>query len=151
MAMAFDDRREAEQPRSIKVLGERSTTRRGVPAQSRAATARKLEEVDMPETEETTDAEMNKVAEALKPRGRAAQVNAARLREQEEREQEQTEAIAKLESRRDELVERLDKGAARIEEARAKGKDVQEWEDYWISLLRQYEQTCDKLRELASV
>ena len=65
-----------------------------------------------------------------------------------DQELERAEMVAKLEAKRDELVERLDKGSVRIEAARDQGKDVTEWEDYWISLLRQYEQICDKLKEI---
>lgn len=53
--------------------------------------------------------------------------------------------INQLEERRDKLKERLDIGAERINEARDKGKDVREWEDFWIGLLRQYEQVCKEL------
>lgn len=56
--------------------------------------------------------------------------------------------MQKLTAKRDELVGRLDNGAARIEEARAKGKDVQEWEDYWIRLLRHYEDVRDRVIEI---
>lgn len=62
--------------------------------------------------------------------------------------QEKLQTIAQLEEKRDKLVDRLDEGAARIEEERSKGKDVTAWEDYWITLLRQYETTCEKLRDL---
>lgn len=61
---------------------------------------------------------------------------------------EKAQAIARLTEKRDEYVERLDIGAAKIEQARSEGKDVTSWEDYWIQLLRQYEAVCDKLREL---
>jgi hypothetical protein len=62
---------------------------------------------------------------------------------------ERLERISALESKRDELIERLDRGAACIEEARAQGRDVSDWEDYWIQLLRNYEKVCDQLVELA--
>jgi hypothetical protein len=64
-------------------------------------------------------------------------------------EQEKQFTISRLTEKRDEYIERLDIGAAKIEEARSQGKDVTLWEDYWIQLLRQYEAVCDKLRELA--
>ncbi len=51
--------------------------------------------------------------------------------------------------KRNELIERLDRGAARIEEARAQGKNVNDWEDYWIQLLRNYEKVCDQLAEMS--
>ncbi len=151
MAMAFHERRELEE-RPVKIMGERMAVQRSgsVPARSRAATARKLEEVAEPATEL---AEEISEQVATRPRSRAAQAQAevARTRagqEAAQREQERLEVVEKLEAKRDELVERLDKGAARIEDARSKGKDVSEWEDYWIQLLRQYEQICDKLHEL---
>jgi hypothetical protein len=56
--------------------------------------------------------------------------------------------ITRLMEKRDEYVTRLDIGAVKIEEARAQGKDVSTWEDYWIQLLHQYEAVCDKLNEL---
>ena len=65
-------------------------------------------------------------------------------------QQMRLEAIARFEMRRTELVGRLDLGAQRIEEARAEGKEVTQWENHWITLLHQYEQTCDRIRELQS-
>lgn len=56
-------------------------------------------------------------------------------------------AVTLLEFYRDTLVERLDIGAAKIEEGRAQGKDVSTWEDYWIELLHKYEGVCDKIRD----
>lgn len=44
------------------------------------------------------------------------------------------------------LEDRLDDGYRRIEEARVQGRDVQAWEDFWIQLLREYEEICDGLR-----
>jgi hypothetical protein len=46
---------------------------------------------------------------------------------------------------RDELVARLDEGARQIERARAEGKNVARWEDFWIGLLRSYERICDRI------
>lgn len=63
-------------------------------------------------------------------------------------EQERQELIAALEMKRNELIERLDRGAARIQDARNQGKNVDAWEDYWISLLRTYEKVCDELATL---
>jgi hypothetical protein len=63
-------------------------------------------------------------------------------------QQERLELIAALEVKRNELIERLDKGAARIEDSRTQGRDVSEWEDYWVQLLRNYEKICDQLTEL---
>lgn len=62
--------------------------------------------------------------------------------------QRRQEQIATLEAKKEEYVARLDTGAVKIEEGRAQGKDVSDWEDFWISLLRQYEAICDKLTDL---
>jgi len=153
MAMAFHEREDLNPPRPMKIMGERMAAQRSVPARSRAATARKLEEVTAPAPEELEQDEDELVVET-RPRSRAnqAQANAARLKANEEaaqREMKRLKDIEELETKRDQLVERLDTGAARIEDARAKGKDVHDWEDYWIGLLRHYEQICDKLRELS--
>lgn len=139
MAMAFYEREELNQSSPIKIMGERMAAQRSVPARSRAATARKLQE-NAEEQAETT------------PRTRRAAATARTTKVNEEaaqREMQRVKEVEELEARRDQLVERLDTGAARIEEARAKGKDVREWEDYWIGLLRHYEQVCDKLREIS--
>ncbi len=99
-----------------------------VPPASREATARKLE----PET--------------LAPQVDELELKAQR--EAEAQRQERLKRIAVLIEKRDDLVERLDVGAAKIEEARSQGKDVSSWEDYWIQLLHNYESVCDKLRDL---
>jgi hypothetical protein len=48
------------------------------------------------------------------------------------------------------LERRLDDGYQRIEEARMQGRDVQAWEEFWIQLLREYEEICDGLRLAAA-
>jgi hypothetical protein len=48
------------------------------------------------------------------------------------------------------LERRLDDGYRRIEEARVQGRDVQAWEEFWIQLLREYEEICDGLRLAAA-
>lgn len=48
------------------------------------------------------------------------------------------------------LERRLDEGYARIEEAIARGEDVTAWTDFWVQLLRQYEERVDIERELMS-
>jgi hypothetical protein len=58
------------------------------------------------------------------------------------------ERIVDLRQRQERLVERLDTGAALIEEKRSKGEDVTQWEDFWIQLLREYEDVCEQLHEL---
>lgn len=57
--------------------------------------------------------------------------------------------ISKLQAKRDNLVGRLDKGAAAIEQNRYRF-DVTDWENEWIALYRQYEQVCEQLRDLHS-
>ncbi|MDQ3043986.1 MAG: hypothetical protein M3R06_02370 [Chloroflexota bacterium] len=46
-------------------------------------------------------------------------------------------------TRRNALGERLEDGYQRIEEAIAEGRDVREWEDFWIQLLGEYEALVD--------
>jgi hypothetical protein len=52
-------------------------------------------------------------------------------------------------TRKNSLVGRLENGSRQIEELRASGESVEQWETYWLGLLRQYEQVCDRLRERA--
>lgn len=56
--------------------------------------------------------------------------------------------LDELKEARDEIVERLDRGMARIEKCREQGKDVSGWEDSWKLLLRQYEKVSDKISAL---
>jgi hypothetical protein len=51
-----------------------------------------------------------------------------------------------LEDRRDRLYERLEVGYGRIERALADGGDVTPWEDFWLELLKEYEQVCDEIQ-----
>lgn len=56
-----------------------------------------------------------------------------------------------LEKHRDSLYRRLELGYERIERGLAEGSDVTTWEDFWVALLREYEQVCDELqRDLAA-
>ena len=48
------------------------------------------------------------------------------------------------------LERRLDDGYRRIEDAKVQGRDVQAWEEFWIQLLREYEEICDGLRLAAA-
>jgi hypothetical protein len=61
---------------------------------------------------------------------------------------ERAATIKRLEDKRDEYQGRLDEGAVKIEEARRQGKDVSEWESYWLELLKRYGHLSDKIREL---
>lgn len=128
----------------------RSSAKGIVPPPSTEATARKL---DLPVEDEQNELEFEGTTKntensknSMKQSSRKAQTN----REAEIQYQERQQTIARLSEKRDEYVERLDIGAAKIEEARSQGKDVTSWEDYWIQLLRQYEAVCDKLRDLTN-
>jgi hypothetical protein len=47
---------------------------------------------------------------------------------------------------------RLEQGYERIERGLMEGNDVTTWEDFWVSLLREYERVCDDLqRDLAAL
>ena len=52
---------------------------------------------------------------------------------------------ANLGALRDELVRRLEVGDAQISEAKQSGADTSRWESHWVTLLREYEQTCQML------
>jgi hypothetical protein len=55
------------------------------------------------------------------------------------------------EAHRDNLYQRLEQGYERIERGLADGSDVTTWEDFWVSLLHEYEQVCDEIqRDLAA-
>jgi hypothetical protein len=43
------------------------------------------------------------------------------------------------------LAGRLEDGYRRIDEAIEAGEDVEAWEEFWITLLHQYESLCDDL------
>ena len=43
------------------------------------------------------------------------------------------------------LVQRLERGFIVIDEARASGRDVREWEDVWIQMLARYEALVERL------
>lgn len=56
-----------------------------------------------------------------------------------------------LEGRRDNLYQRLEDGYRKVERELAAGRDVTEWEEFWLELLREYERVCDDLgRDLAA-
>ena len=42
------------------------------------------------------------------------------------------------------LHRRLEDGYRRIDQALRHGEDVEAWEAFWISLLREYEAVCDE-------
>lgn len=53
--------------------------------------------------------------------------------------------------RREKLVQRLDDGYARIEQAVADGANVAAWETFWIELLREYESVCEEIDVVSRV
>jgi hypothetical protein len=57
-----------------------------------------------------------------------------------------TELVDDFVAQRTALVRRLDDGYVRIEQAIVTGEDVQAWEEFWISLLADYESLSDQLR-----
>ncbi len=60
----------------------------------------------------------------------------------------QRDKMSHLVTRRNSLVDRLENGSRQIETMRVAGEEVQEWEIFWLRLLRQYEQVCDELTEI---
>ena len=58
-----------------------------------------------------------------------------------------TELVERLEEVKLRLEGRLRAGNEKIVAARLKGQIVEQWEDLWIALLRQYEAVCDALVE----
>ncbi len=53
--------------------------------------------------------------------------------------------ISHLVAQRNTLVDRLETGSRQIEQMRQAGENVEQWEQFWLRLLHQYEQACDKL------
>jgi hypothetical protein len=53
--------------------------------------------------------------------------------------------MSALETRRDTLYERLEKGYERISEGLDQGRDITKWEDLWLELLNEYEIVCNEL------
>ncbi len=50
-----------------------------------------------------------------------------------------------LEQQRDMLAMRLETGFSKIEEAVARGHNVERWESAWQSLLAEYVSVCDRI------
>ncbi|MDP9352155.1 MAG: hypothetical protein M3P51_11510 [Chloroflexota bacterium] len=57
----------------------------------------------------------------------------------------QRDEISHLVAQRNSLVARLETGSRQIEQMRASGESTEQWERFWVRLLHQYEQVCDKL------
>lgn len=54
--------------------------------------------------------------------------------------------MSALEERRDSLYQRLENGYQKIEQALGDGKDIIGLEDFWLTLLNEYERVCDELQ-----
>lgn len=52
-------------------------------------------------------------------------------------------------SRASSLVQRLDDGYTRIDQAIQRGEDTERWETFWIDLLHEYESLHDGMPEAA--
>jgi hypothetical protein len=50
-------------------------------------------------------------------------------------------------TRQSDLYRRLEDGYQRIERALDQGRDTRRWEDFWLTLLQEYEQLSDELAE----
>lgn len=57
--------------------------------------------------------------------------------------------IDQLNLRKRTLEQRLEDGDRRIEEGALLGQDVRAWEDFWLTLLAEYESICDELDQAA--
>lgn len=62
---------------------------------------------------------------------------------------ERAAPILDLSSHRDAIARRLDDGYTRIDHAIANGEDVRTWEDFWVTLLGEYEALSDELSTAA--
>lgn len=58
-------------------------------------------------------------------------------------------STSSTQSRLSVLEQRLEEGYARIEQALQQGGDVERWESFWITLLKEYEALCDGFAEAA--
>jgi hypothetical protein len=56
--------------------------------------------------------------------------------------------VSDLTRRREALARRLEDGFCRIDQTAAQGRDVADWEAFWIGLLHEYEQVCDEIERL---
>ena len=56
--------------------------------------------------------------------------------------------VSHLVAQRNTLVDRLETGSRQIEQIRLAGENVDTWEQFWVRLLHQYEQVCDKLEQI---
>lgn len=58
-------------------------------------------------------------------------------------------STSSTQSRLSVLEQRLEEGYARIEQALQQGDDVERWESFWITLLKEYEALCEGFAEAA--
>lgn len=58
-------------------------------------------------------------------------------------------SITTKRSEADVLRHRLDAGYDRIELARQSSVDTRTWEEFWVTLLHEYEAVCDELKQAA--
>ena len=66
-----------------------------------------------------------------------------------ERGQPEPIQIDELRNRKMTLEQRLEDGFTRIGDAEVQGRDISAWEDFWVTLLREYESVCDELQRAA--
>jgi hypothetical protein len=57
--------------------------------------------------------------------------------------------IEALRQHRTALEQRLEDGFLRIGEADVQGRDIGAWEEFWVSLLHEYESVCDEVLKAA--
>jgi hypothetical protein len=65
------------------------------------------------------------------------------------RKQDEPIQIDDLRRRKMTLEQRLEDGFVRIGEAEVQGRDVAAWEEFWLTLLGEYESVCDELEQAA--
>lgn len=62
----------------------------------------------------------------------------------------QRDAMSRLVDERNSLVSRLETGSERINQLRSAGHDVSSMEEFWMRLLRRYEDVCDRIADFES-
>jgi hypothetical protein len=53
--------------------------------------------------------------------------------------------LDQIRQKKSQLEQRLEDGYLRIGEAELQGTDISNWEQFWFSLLGEYESVCDEL------
>lgn len=59
--------------------------------------------------------------------------------------------VGTLQVRRVVLRNRLNDGWSRIEQAQEAGTDTTAWEEFWVSLLREYEACCQQIDAISPI